>query len=266
MYNIKEELKEREEMLSQLIKEKEKALKKAPDGSLRANRHGKGIQYFHYLSSDNPNGVYMKNSEKELVKKLAQKEYDQKVLKCASKEYELLKRLNKLHKGGAAEDVFEKIASMKQHLITPSWITDKMYVEEWEKIPYSGLGFREDIPELYSDKGERMRSKSELLIANALARRNIPYKYECSLELNPYGIIHPDFTVLNIKNRKEMYWEHFGLMDEEEYREKCFYKIMSYETNGYFPGDRLIMTFETVRQPLSSRTIDVVINKYLDNI
>lgn len=263
MQNIKAIIKEREKMLCQVIKKKEAALKKAPEGSLRANKHGKGIQYYHYISSENRNGTYLKQSQERLIRLLAQKEYDQKVLRKAYTEYAFIRKWNEFYEQGMMEDVYDKIAALKQHLVTPVWLPDKMYAEQWENADFEGLRFREDMPEYYSDKGERVRSKSELLIANALNRRGIPYKYECPLELDFYGIVYPDFTILNIKERKEIYWEHLGLMDDHDYREKNFNKIVYYESNGYFPGDRLILTFETARQPLTTKMIEMMINKYL---
>ena len=117
--------------------------------------------------------------------------------------------------------------------------------------------------EYYTDKGERVRSKSEILIANALNRNHIPYRYECPLYLAGYGTIHPDFTVLNVRLRKEMYWEHLGMMDEPEYIEDALNRISLYEKNHYFPGDRLILTHETLRHPLNSKNIENMIFQYL---
>ncbi len=39
---------------------------------------------------------------------------------------------------------------------------------------YEKMSFREDAPEYYSNKGERMRSKSEVIIANLLDKLGIP--------------------------------------------------------------------------------------------
>lgn len=263
MFFVKETLIKREQMLKELIKKKQQALKKVPEGTLRANKHGRGIQFFHFISDDKPSGVYIKKSNIKLAKELAQKEYDQKVLKRAEKEYAILKKLNEIYKNGMAEDAYENIALLKQHLIVPIWTPDKTYIENWQNEPYIGLGFREDGPEFYSDKGERMRSKSELMIANALNKYGIPYKYECPLELKSHGIVYPDFSVLNIKERKEMYWEHLGLLDDYEYRERNLNKLTWYELNDFFLGDKLILSFETARHPLSTKLINMIINKYL---
>ena len=243
--------------------QKQQALKKVPEGTLRANKHGQGVQFFHFVSNDKPSGVYIKKSNIKLARELAQKEYDQKVLKRAEKEYAILKKLNELYKNGMAEDTYQNIALLKQHLIDPIWIPDKTYIERWQNEPYVGLGFREDSPEFYSNKGERMRSKSELMIANALNKYGIPYKYEYPLELKPHGTVYPDFTVLNIKERKEMYWEHLGLLDDYDYRERNLNKLTWYELNGFFLGDKLILSFETARNPLSTKLINMIIAKYL---
>lgn len=74
---------------------------------------------------------------------------------------------------------------------------DAYFAKSWLDEGFRGLGFDErDTTEFFSEKGERMRSKSEVLIANALYKRGIPYKYECPVLL-PSGIMkYPDFTVL----------------------------------------------------------------------
>lgn len=84
------------------------------------------------------------------------------------------------------------------------------------------------------------------------------------LHLNGYGTIHPDFTVLNVKERKEYYWEHMGKMDEPEYIEKALQRINAYEKNDIFPGNRLILSHETLKYPINSRNIEKLIFQYLN--
>ena len=80
--------------------------------------------------------------------------------------------------------------------------------------------------------------------------------------LKEYGLIHPDFTVLNVRTRKEIYFEHLGMMDDEVYREEALKRILAYEKNGIFPGDRLVLTHETLKSPVNSRMIEKVILHY----
>lgn len=76
-----------------------------------------------------------------------------------------------------------------------------------KRFEYRGKGFDESTSEFYTAKGEKVRSKSEVIIADVLSREGIPYRYEYPLYLKGIGKVHPDFTVLNVKQRKEIYWE-----------------------------------------------------------
>ena len=52
-------------------------------------------------------------------------------------------------------------------------------------------------------------------------------------------------------------------MDDPGYLQDNLAKIRAYERSGYFPGDNLILTFETKNLPLDTREIDRIINHYL---
>ena len=108
-----------------------------------------------------------------------------------------------------------------------------------------------------------MRSKSELIIADLLYKEGVPYRYEYPLYLNGLGRIYPDFTVLNTKERKELHWEHLGMMDDAEYAENALRRIAVYEKNGIFPGENLILTHETRKNPLDQKIIKMMIANYL---
>ena len=108
-----------------------------------------------------------------------------------------------------------------------------------------------------------MRSKSELIIANALEQCGVPYRYEYPLYLKGIGTVYPDFTCLNINKRKEIVWEHFGMMDNISYANKNIAKIQTYNQNGFFPGKNMIMTFETSQNAISSNIIQNMIKEFL---
>lgn len=98
-----------------------------------------------------------------------------------------------------------------------------------------------------------VRSKSEVIIANMLAERNIPFLYEMPL-IAPNGTTYlPDFTV-TIKG-EDYYWEHLGRLDLPNYRAHWEKKEKWY--NRYFPG-RLLMTKEG---PTLSMEVDDLIKK-----
>ena len=116
---------------------------------------------------------------------------------------------------------------------------------------------------IITEKGEQVRSKSEKIIADKLFMKGIPYVYEQPLYLKGYGYVMPDFKILNVKTRKEFFLEHFGMMDEVEYVRKALRKLETFEKNDIYPGEKLLMTFETSDSPINIKLLDEMVNRYL---
>jgi exodeoxyribonuclease V alpha subunit len=85
-----------------------------------------------------------------------------------------------------------------------------------------------------------VRSKSEVIIANMLHERDIPFRYEQPLYAADGSFYLPDFTVT--WRGKDFYWEHVGMLHRDDYRAHWEKKRAWYERN--FPGC-LIMTEES---------------------
>jgi hypothetical protein len=85
-----------------------------------------------------------------------------------------------------------------------------------------------------------VRSKSEVIISNMLFDREISFKYEMPLYAPDGSFYLPDFTIL--WRGEHYYWEHLGLLEREEYRNKWQLKKAWYEK--HFP-DRLVTTEES---------------------
>lgn len=109
--------------------------------------------------------------------------------------------------------------------------------------------------------GEKLRSKSEVIIANALFMNHIPYRYECELILGEISL-YPDFTILHPITHELYYWEHFGLMHNPDYRNNTSQKLKLYIENRIYPSERLITTFESDSLPLDSERIQSLIEQY----
>ena len=146
--------------------------------------------------------------------------------------------------------------------IDPIDMTDEDYIRLWESMPYEAKEISDYVTVYETKRGERVRSKSELNIANALAAKGIPYKYECPLIFKNGTKIHPDFTVLNVKERRQIYWEHRGMMDDKDYATRSVLRIKTYMKNGIFIGRDLIITEETSANPLGTNEIDGIINEF----
>lgn len=225
------------------------------------------MQYYHRLE-ESKQLVYISKKNESLVKALAQKDYDQRFLKVANNEKKQVKNILCNLSGTELMDVYEKTNPHKKEFITPYILTDEQYVECWQNVEYNGKKFDDDLPVIVTERGERVRSKSEKIIADKLYGMGIPYRYECPLKLGKFGVVYPDFTLLNMNNRQEIYVEHFGMMDDADYCKKAISKIEEYEKNGIYIGKNLIVTFETSKQTLNTMVLekmiqDVFIRPYL---
>ena len=221
---------------------------------LRVIKHGGGYQYFQRRKGSETNGKYIRKKDINKAITLAQIEYDEKLLGTL---LELKNALEECIVKGIAnpfETALEQIHPGKRELVQPHYISDEIYLKNWREQEYEMLRFRESFPEYYTRSGIRVRSKSEVLIADMLDELSIPFLYEKPLQLKK-KTVYPDFTLLNIKERKEIYWEHFGMMDDREYRDNALMKIREYETNGFYQFDSVIWTFESSRNPVNTRNI-----------
>lgn len=84
-----------------------------------------------------------------------------------------------------------------------------------------------------------VRSKSEALIANILHFTELDYSYEKPLFAPDGTMVLPDFTITF--QGEEYYWEHLGMLERYDYRQRWEEKRQWYEAN--FPG-RLIVSTE----------------------
>lgn len=112
-----------------------------------------------------------------------------------------------------------------------------------------------------SISGNMLRSKSEVLIDMLLYMNQIPFRYECILQLGSITM-YPDFTIRHPKTGDFYYWEHFGLMDDTSYQKKTAAKLETYITHGIIPSIHLITTYETKDVPLTTNSIETILHQY----
>ncbi len=266
MNGLEKLLKDEENRLLSIQKKVDKRLAKAPEGTLRITKSGNKPQYM--LCKDGTlqskrTGKYIRKSEMELVKKLAQKAYDKKISRLVENRIKQLQKLSDEYRDDEILKIYESLGDARKELVVPVEPTWEQIVDNWKEIPYEGKPFSVDVPEIYSKRGERVRSKSEKIIADTFFDMGIEYKYECPILLKGYGTVYPDFTIMSRKTGKEIYWEHEGRMDDPKYAESAVRKIDSYMKNGIIPGDNLILTYETSTFVLNDYSIEMMIERYI---
>lgn len=254
---------------------------KKQQGSLRIAINKGTPQYYHITTKGDTNGKYIPKSDSKLISSLAQKEYLEKCNRIIERQQKALARFLKDFHPEDIIAVHTNLTEAKRRFVTPLLLTDEEFAAQWQAKPYSGKFFAKDTPEHFTNSGLRVRSKSEVIIAECLARHNIPFRYEASLELiigdtssitaeTPTNNIrrrtlnqdadlmqskavtfYPDFTCLNKRTRQEFIWEHFGMMDNPNYARNAIEKQRSYAAAGYIPGINFIATTETTDLPLN---------------
>ncbi len=117
---------------------------------------------------------------------------------------------------------------------------------------------------LVTVRGEVVKSKSEVIIANILDKYGIDYVYEKPLQLGD-RVIKPDFTFVDSLTGHTWYWEHCGMMNNEQYAENWAKKKERYhaygisEKNDIRYQDKLLVTFDELGGGLDSSIIDEMV-------
>ena len=312
------DLENRLTQLKQVLAVTQKRLANTPQGHLRVSQKGHNPEFYHITEPGDTHGTYIPHAKLPLARRLAQKDYDTRLIKTLKQEIRALQKYLAQTKGGdccktggdssgrgvtdrsgspgsTLTALYTKLCPARQSLVTPITFTDAQYAAKWQAVSWTGLPFSPDSPDYTTARGERVRSKSEVIIADTLARHGIPYRYEYPLKLNyrrngrggtsrsdlgdtpthgadtvnsetsyrPGRTVHPDFLCLNVRTRAEFYWEHFGLMDDGDYLERTLVKLKDFADIGLFPGKNLIFTMESASCPLSTRQIENLINEFL---
>ena len=248
--------------IKQIEDQIKKTIKNAPEGKVRCSSCRGSFQYYQgreYISKDKIG----------YIKRIAQRDYCRSMEGLVKKVRSNLETLMKVYNNEELEQAYRKLPSARKAVVTPLIKPIEDIVKEFEQIQYEGLGFSEkDTREFYTIKGERVRSKSEKIIADELYRKGIPYKYELPINVVDYRgrekTIYPDFTVLNKRTGKKWIVEHFGLMDGPEYYDKSMWKLDTFERNGYYLGVNLLIFHETDRIPLNIKVMQNYIEYYLE--
>ncbi len=257
IYKLVSLLYKRQEFLSNYVQQAKIDINASPSGVVIASRHHKGYQYLYRSDTSDKNRIYIPKSKIGFAKAIVQREYLEKVVKEAEKELKNIRRLIQYYENGYAETTIDNMPVGKAKLITPIDVTDEEFVKRWLMQGQANNHFRPESLIFENSKGIKMRSKSEIIISDFLDKSNIPYLYEKELKINTNHSVHPDFTILDVNNRKEIYLEHLGMMDDEDYIKNAMNKLRMYEENGYQIGKQLIVTYETSKHPLNMNQLKV---------
>lgn len=261
-------------------------LKRYPGGKLMISREKSGTVYYHVFVDCGNKHRRRITKEKELIKKLARKEYlldyRDRLDKCAEALSECKAVLEKNSNESAAANstdnysmlpiefiVSPLISSIKLHQVESNEIQCNglyrqvygMSPDEWMSLPYRVNTFRVEEKKHRSSCGVMMRSKGEIAWAERLLHWGVAFHHD-ELLFFAGEWISPDFIVMR-RDGKLFYIEHCGLMDDEKYRRNHKRKLDLYESGGVVPWDNLIVTYDRSDGSIDVEMIDAIIKSRL---
>jgi len=235
-------------------------------GRLVCCSEGKITRFYQIL--DDGKKEYLGTNKMDQVKALARKQHFVKMLKTAKRERANIERCMKILKSeqqmADIDEVYPSLHKAVRDLTGPFASSDDGFAISWVKSNKRLRNQKLLNGQFKTLKGEYVKSKSEVIIADRLTFNGIPYVYEASAVLDDWtSTKYPDFKVLNKRTRKEYYWEHLGKIGDEEYAASNQAKIEQYANNGIILGKNLILSVECKERPLSTEYVDRIIKEIL---
>lgn len=257
----------------------------------------RGYASFYARTSDGKQ-VYVNSADERRIQELASAYYAKKLKAAAEREKKQIDSCLRILKKDAdksdVDTVFDRLPEAIKQKAKLTELTSEGYAQKWQEsngiVKKRRTHKQDDYHKYKTLRGDYVASKSEVIIADRLYVKGIPYHYEIALapeavldETKPvfdnYGrfvgfesmgngpdsadTLHPDFFVLNKRTRKAYFWEHLGRMDDAQYCMKNFNRFMRILDAGYVIGKDLIVTHEDSRNPLRIEDIERIIEKYL---
>lgn len=234
-------------------------LRKLPEGKLYCIRDGQKIKWYHYIKKKQ---IYLSKKKLSLAESLAGKKYLLQLKEDLLHEKRAIEFYLRHHeeKPWKSEQLLTSESEF-QKLLLPFFKPSSQEFEDWANSPYSQ---NQNFPKQLIYKGPNgqwMRSKSEMLIAMTLYKYQIPFRYECALQLGA-TTIYPDFTIRHPKTGEFYYLEHFGMIDNPTYRQNAIHKLNTYLSHEIYPTINLITTYETQTHPLDLELVESIIQLY----
>ncbi len=257
------EIKKRISLLTKELDKVKLLIGKFPEGKLICARNGKNFKWY---IKNNGKTLYLPKKEKELAGLLAEKRYYESRIEDmerelrASKAY--VRQIEEERKAPEYSDTDILLSNPGyEELLSKQFLPMKKKLQEWMSVDYTRNNYHQEGLIIKGTNGRMLRSKSEAIIDRSLFIAGIPFRYEEKLVLGD-KTLYPDFVIRHPVTGEFYYWEHFGMMDDEEYLRHACDKTKIYCKNGIIPSVNLIITYETRKHPLSVYKVEMIIEEY----
>jgi len=233
-------------------------LKQFPKGKLFCT---KNRQYFKWYITDGKTQTYLPKSKRSLAEKLATKKYLSLLLEDFIHEKKAIEFYLRHHSQSSQSEHMLLRCPEYSDLVKPYFTPLSQELHDWATQTFESNPKHPEQLIQKTASGKMVRSKSEALIDMILYSHKIPFRYEAPLQLDNITF-YPDFTIRHPETGQFIYWEHFGLVEQPEYRQNMLSKLELYMSHGIFPNINLVTTYETKDYPLSMELVQKAVEYY----
>lgn len=259
--NLKAYLENERKNLEKAIAQDQKFLLTTPPGSLIVKKHGTCCGWIHTNATNKKKNTYIKKTNRALAENLAAKGYVTSRLKDEKDELKAISLYLKNCPFDANRNRYLDKDEEYLQLLKPFIDSKDAIVIDWQNKKYIGTVPHPEQLKYKTQAGYKVRSKSEQIIVALLVKYGIPHKYEQCIHINGQDY-YPDFMIMNPRTHQEYIWEHLGMMDNYKYREHNLEKIRDYALLGYYPGENLVLTYETDKSGFDEIWAEQVVNHF----
>lgn len=233
-----------------------------PEGTLRADVRGDKVYYSRRIGG---RSYYINSRDTKLIDQLKERKFNAIGLEIVEKNIRCLQILCENYHSFTTGDIVKRMPKSYLHDSESTGIFNGRYIDarDWENANYP----KRDWNPLYKKpghltlKGDSVRSKSELTIANILYSNGIPYHYEEEMEID--GIMFcPDFKIYVEKSDRFVLLEHCGLMMNGDYQRSYGRKVARYIAADLMPWRDVFFTYDDRDGNLDTQIIQKIVEMF----
>lgn len=242
----------------------EQGLSKCPDGMLVKEYHRGKIYLIHEVFRNKQRKRRSLTKDPQFVELLLRKAALLEEERCLRASLEVINNARKSIKDFDATDFIKRYSAQFENIDEEIFLKalHDPTSDAWASAPYDNMVWRSDEKIHVTSHGLKVRSKSELLIAEKLYEYDLPFRYEQLITLNDGNVLSPDFTIRK-PNGQFHYWEHNGLTNDKNYLDRQQTKTRLYAAANIVPWKNLIITYDDENGSIDLRQIESEIESKL---
>lgn len=248
-----------------MLEDSEAIVLKAPAGTLYVRERKRGVSYYQvYKEGAGKGGKTIHkniNDQPQMIHALTEKKVAEKRISKCTVNISLLNKILEKYEPCNYESILAELPD-KYHLAEKTY--RNYLLEKWKDAPFNQCPKNPEMHVHETQFGEMVRSKSEVIIANALYSYGIPFHYEERFHYQDENgrYFYPDFVIMLPDGRK-LYWEHFGLLSKLSYCQHNAEKLYHYQIHGVHIGKNLIITQDDAKGSCNSAFVCRIIEEYI---